>query len=294
MRVFRTAKYSVRPLQRLLAASLQALCDTSAMTIVLIAMLLYLVAAGLLMAAVQRDVTTRISGWLVPANLALTLHGLAHYLAWRGSGVTDLHFFAALSLVGLGMATLTAIVGASGRMRALGVVVFPLAALALVVYAVYGHATQTEPLDWRLLLHAWLALLAYATLAVAALIAVFLWAQERALRRREFHRWLRALPPLTELEMLLFRTIGVGFVLLTGTLLTGMLFVDDLLAQHLVHKTVLSVLSWLAFGALLLGRWRLGWRGRTAVRWTLAAMALLVLAFFGSKFVLELVLHKNI
>ena len=155
-----------------------------------------------------------------------------------------------------------------------------------------GHARKPDPLDWRLLLHAWLALLAYATLAIAALLAIFLWAQERALRRREFHRWLRALPPLTELETLLFRTISVGFVLLGAVLLTGVLFVDDLLAQHLVHKTVLSVLSWLAFGALLLGRWRFGWRGATAVRWTLAAMVLLLLAFFGSKFVLELVLHR--
>ena len=112
------------------------------------------------------------------------------------------------------------------------------------------------------------------------------------MRRRELHRWLRALPPLTELESLLFRTIAVGFVLLTATLLTGVLFVEDLLAQHLIHKTVLSVLSWLAFGALLLGRWRYGWRGATAVRWTLAAMALLLLAFFGSKFVLELMLDR--
>ncbi len=262
------------------------------MTIVLIAVVSYLLAAGWLIVGVQREAGTRGRGWLVPANLALLLHGLTHYLTWRASGVTDLHFFAALSLVGLGMTTLTTLVGASGRMRALGVVVFPLAALALLVYALYGHATQPDPLDWHLLLHAWLALLAYATLAIAALLAVFLWLQERALRRREFYRWLRALPPLTELEMLLFRTIAVGFVLLGGTLLTGVLFVDNLFAQHLVHKTVLSVLSWLAFGALLLGRWRFGWRGATAVRWTLAAMALLILAFFGSKFVLELVLHR--
>jgi ABC-type uncharacterized transport system permease subunit len=261
------------------------------MTIVLIAIALYLFASGWLVASVQRD-DDAARGWLLPANLALLLHGATHYLAWRNSGITDLHFFAALSLAGLGMAILTAIVGASGRMRALGVVVFPLAALTLLGYALYGHASKPDPLDWRLLLHAWLALLAYATLAIAALLAIFLWAQERALRRREFHRWLRALPPLTELETLLFRTITVGFVLLGAVLLTGLLFVDDLLAQHLVHKTVLSVLSWLAFGALLLGRWRFGWRGATAVRWTLAAMILLLLAFFGSKFVLELVLHR--
>ena len=119
-----------------------------------------------------------------------------------------------------------------------------------------------------------------------------LWAQDRALRRREFHGWLRALPPLTELESLLFRTIAVGFALLTATLLTGVLFVENLFAQHLVHKTVLSVLSWLAFGALLLGRWRWGWRGAIAVRWTLGAMVLLMLAFFGSQFVLEMVLKR--
>ena len=151
-----------------------------------------------------------------------------------------------------------------------------------------------EPLEWRLQLHAWLALLAYATLAVAALLALMLWLQERALRRREFHGWLRALPPLVALETLLFRTIAAGFILLSATLLTGALFVADMFAQHLVHKTVLSVLSWLVFGCLLVGRWRYGWRGRVAARWTLAAMALLVLAFFGSKFVLELVLGYGV
>jgi len=266
-------------------------CDTLAMTIVLIAVALYLVAAGLLIVGFRRD-DDRGKAWLVPATVAVALHATAHLLAWRGTGGADLHFFAALSLVGLGMAGLTTLVGASGRMAALGVVVFPLAALALLGYQCYGHVPP-EPLDWRLELHAWTALLAYATLAIAALLAVMLWLQERALRRREFHRWLRALPPLVELETLLFRTVAVGFVLLSATLLTGALFVADMFAQHLVHKTVLSVLSWLVFGALLLGRWRSGWRGTTAVRWTLVAMMLLVLAFFGSKFVLELVLGRG-
>ncbi|HET7125881.1 MAG TPA: cytochrome c biogenesis protein CcsA [Lysobacter sp.] len=262
------------------------------MTIVLIAIALYLAAAGWLVASVRsEDANSR--GWLLPANLALLLHGATHYLAWRVAGFTDLHFFAALSLVGLGMAALTAVVGASGRMRALGVLVFPLASLSLLAYALYGHSTRPQGLDWRLLLHAWLALLAYATLAVAALLAIMLWLQERALRRREFHAWLRALPPLTELETLLFRTIAVGFALLTLTLLTGALFVEDFFSQRLVEKSVLSVLSWLAFGALLLGRWRRGWRGSVAVRWTLMAMGLLLLAFFGSQFVLELLLHKE-
>ena len=173
-------------------------------------------------------------------------------VAWRTQGGPDMHFYSALSLVGLGMAALTTAFGAFGRMPALGIVVFPLAAASLLAYRAYGHADNASGLGWRLQLHAWMALLAYATLALSAVLAIFLWAQERALRRREFRGWLRALPPLTELESLLFRSITVGFVLLTATLLTGLLFVDNLLAQHLVHKTVLSVLSWLAFGALLL------------------------------------------
>lgn len=247
------------------------------MAITLIAIALYLLATGWLVRALVRgDDTPR--GWTIPAALALLAHAGFHLAAWRATGGLDLHFFAALSLVGLGMAALTTAFGTSGRMAALGVVVFPLAALSLAGYAAYGHQVP-RGLDWRLQLHAWCALLAYATLAIAALLALMLWAQERALRRREFHGWLRALPPLTELESLLFRTIAVGFVLLTATLLTGVLFVENLFEQHLVQKTVLSVLSWLLFGGLLLGRWRYGWRGTIAVRWTLTAMALLFLAF---------------
>ncbi|MFT4248576.1 MAG: cytochrome c biogenesis protein CcsA [Pseudomonas sp.] len=260
------------------------------MTIVLIAIALYLLAAGLLVGNVARDDGTPHHGWQVPALGAIVLHGAYHVIvATRIAGGPDMHFFAALSLVALGMAALTSLVGVRGRMAALGVVVFPLAALLLGCYHGYGHEPSAT-LGWRLEVHAWLALLAYATLGISALLAMMLWLQERALRRRDFHAWLRALPPLTELETLLFRTISVGFALLTLTLLTGLLFVEDFLAQQLLHKTVLSVLSWLVFGGLLIGRWRYGWRGTKAVHWTLAAVLLLALAFFGSKFMIELVL----
>jgi ABC-type uncharacterized transport system permease subunit len=261
------------------------------MALSLFAVLAYLAATLLLVLALRGGRHERWA-WLTLAAVAALLHAGAHVLAWRASGGTDMHFFSALSLVGLGMAVLTALFGAGGRMAALGVIVYPLAALTLATFAAYGHRVA-EPLGWRLQLHAWSALLSYATLAVAALLAVMLWSQERALRQHRFHAWSRALPPLIELETLLFRTVTVGFLLLSATLLTGVLFVENLFAQHLVHKTVLSVLSWLVFGSLLLGRWRRGWRGRVAVRWTLVAMALLVLAFFGSKAVLELVLHRT-
>jgi len=263
------------------------------MTIVLAAIVLYLAGAWLVARRLAHAHAAPVGCWLVTALCAVGLHALHHVLVWRLVGAPDLHFFAAISLVGLGMAALTTLFAGNGRMGALGVVVFPLAALALLGHALLTTPAAAQVLGWRLELHAWLALLAYATLAVAALLALMVWAQERALRRHSFHRWLRLLPPLTELETLLFRTITVGFVLLTVALLTGVVFIEDFFQQRLPHKTVLSVLSWLTFGALLLGRWRHGWRGARAVHWTLSAMGLLLLAYFGSKFVYEMLLQRG-
>jgi len=264
------------------------------MTIVLAATVLYLAAASLVMRRLALGHEAPAGFWLLTALSALVLHMLHHVLIWRQLGAPDLHFFAAISLVGLGMAALTMLFAGNGRMGALGVVVFPIAAAALGSHGLLTTPALQPALSWQLELHAWLALLAYATLAIAALLALMLWAQERALRRHTFHRWLRLLPPLTELESLMFRAITVGFVLLSVTLLTGVVFIEDFFGQRLAHKTVLSALSWLTFGALLIGRWRRGWRGARAVHWTLSAMGLLLLAYFGSKFVYELVLQRGV
>jgi len=145
---------------------------------------------------------------------------------------------------------------------------------------------------WQIKLHVVFALLGYSVLSVAALLAILLAVQEHALRERQFGRFVSALPPLTLTEALMFQLIGAGFVLLTLTLLSGVLFVENLFEQHLIHKTVLSFAAWFVFGALLFGRWRYGWRGRRAIRMTLSGMALLLLAYFGTRFVLELVLKR--
>ena len=262
------------------------------MTFVLISAGLYILATGLLAGALRVDPAAPSEGWRIPAIAAMALHVAVHALGWHAARGPELNFFAALSLTGLGMAAATTLVAARERVSALAIFALPVAASLLLVHAMQPLTTP-KTLDWQQQLHAALALLAYATLALAALVAVTVWLQDRALRRREVGRWLRALPPLVQFETLLFRTIAVGFVLLSATLLTGMLFVENLLAQHLVHKTVLSLLSWIAFGTLLVGRRRYGWRGARAVHWTLAAMALLVLAYFGSKFVLEIVLREG-
>lgn len=257
----------------------------------LLAALAYLIAAGGLVRSLRDGQTqSRAVLWLVLP--AIILHAVTHGLGWVRVQGPDLHFFAALSLVGLAMAALSTLAASTQRMEALGVVVYPLAALLVLLYHFAGHAGGAD-LGWRLQLHAWLALLAYAALAVAALIAVMLWFQERALRQHQLRDWLRALPPLVQLEDLLFRSLGASFVLLTLALLTGVMFVENLLAQHLWHKTVLSFLSWIVLAVLLFGRWRSGWRGPRAVKLTLTSMLLLLLAFFGSKFVLEVLLQRT-
>jgi len=257
----------------------------------LAAALAYLIAAAGLVRSLREGRTqTRAVLWL--ALPAIVLHAATHGLGWAHLHGPDLHFFAALSLVGLGMAALSTLAAGTQRMEALGVIVYPLSAFLLLLYHFAGHGNGAS-LGWRLQLHAWLALLAYAALAVAALIAVMLWFQERALRRHQLRDWLRALPPLVQLEELLFRSLAASFVLLTLALITGAMFVENLLAQHLWHKTVLSFLSWIVLAVLLFGRWRFGWRGPRAVKLTLTSMLLLLFAFFGSKFVLEMLLHRG-
>lgn len=256
------------------------------------AALLYLVAALFLaLPLVRGDTLPRMpASALACTGLAVFGHATALF-ANHGGGIS-VHFFAALSVVALLVAAITLTMNFVRPVVGLGVIMFPIAAMFLVVDA-FAPATPPLMLDWQIKLHVLFALLAYAVLSISAVLAMLLALQERALRdHRPSVGLVRALPPLTLTETLLFRLIGAGFVLLTLTLITGVLFVDNLFAQHLVHKTVLSITAWLVFGVLLSGRWRYGWRGRRAVRLTLIGMAVLLLAFFGSKFVLELVLHR--
>ena len=122
--------------------------------------------------------------------------------------------------------------------------------------------------------------------------AVLLAVQDQQLKSHPPKRFIQSLPSLQAMESLLFQMLTAGLFFLTLSLLSGFFFIDDLFAQHLVHKTVLSLLAWVIFSALLLGRSLYGWRGRTAMRWTVSGFGLLLLAYFGSKLVLKLILHR--
>jgi ABC-type uncharacterized transport system permease subunit len=189
-------------------------------------------------------------------------------------------------------------------MRAL---VLPCAALAVVLPwlfpgSVVSLAGKSGLYGW----HIAISVLAYSTLTMAAFHAILMAVQESRLHTRggggdagEHANWfwlaLERLPALLTMEKVLFRMIRIGFALLTLTVLSGVVFSEQLLGKALRfdHKTVLALLSWLVFGALLAGRHFRGWRGRTALSWMLAGFAMLVLAYVGSRFVLEVILHRG-
>lgn len=140
--------------------------------------------------------------------------------------------------------------------------------------------------------HILLSILAYAVMTLAAFQAVTLSVQNHELKARHIRGVLNALPPLQTMETLLFEILWVGMILLTLSIVTGMIFLDDFFAQHLAHKTFFAIVAWMIFAMLLWGRHQLGWRGKTAIRWTFGGFAVLMLAYFGSKFVLELILQR--
>ncbi|HFD79256.1 MAG TPA: cytochrome C biogenesis protein [Gammaproteobacteria bacterium] len=225
---------------------------------------------------------------------AVILHAMVLYPeVFTGHGL-DLAFFNAASLVALLTAVVLLLAALRLPVENLGIPVLPIAA-ATVALASWnpGHRSAITAGSWQLDLHILFSVLAYSLFALAAVQAILLAIQERHLRNRHPGGFIRALPPLQVMEQLLFQMIGTGFALLSAALLSGFLFLEDIFAQHLVHKTILSMSAWVIFGILLWGRWKFGWRGRTAIRWTLSGFVLLLLAYFGSKFVLEMILHKN-
>jgi ABC-type uncharacterized transport system permease subunit len=126
---------------------------------------------------------------------------------------------------------------------------------------------------------------------LAALQAIVLAIQEKQLRQRHLSGIIRKLPPLQTMESTLFQLLTTGFILLAIGLITGLMFLEDMLAQQVAHKTILSFIAWLVFAGLLWGRWRYGWRGRTAIKWTITGFIFLALAFVGSKIILEYLLQ---
>ncbi len=230
--------------------------------------------------------------------IPLVLHALTLYQSmFIGSGLSFGLSNAISSIIWL-----TAIIywfsGFFNRMQGLQTLVAPVAVAAAVAIFLPYFFPSLRPLENTELpafkAHLLIAMLAYSLLTIAALHALLMMVVERHLHHPTKHPVLANLPPLLAMEKLLFRIIWIGFILLTLTLLSGVVFSKEVFGQSLTfsHKTLFGFISWGVFAALLFGRQLYGWRGRIAVRWTLTGFATLLLAYIGSKFVLEIILNR--
>jgi ABC-type uncharacterized transport system permease subunit len=233
--------------------------------------------------------------------LPLSLHAwLLHEMIF-----TDVGFTLGATLAVSSITWLTLVIYAASSVRyhleALNPVVLPIAAIGVLLPVLipdtHVPAFSAYPLFKAHLLAAFLA---YALFTIAALHGVVMALAEKRLHAREQLTALTELPPLMTMERLLFQLIGAGFIVLTLTLGSGMLFSEEMFGKPLSfayftqHKTVFALLSWFIYAALLLGRRIYGWRGRTALVWSLAGFATLLLAYVGSKVILEIVLHRPV
>jgi len=233
----------------------------------------------------------------VVVPVALVLHGMLVYTRVMASDGLDLGVANAISMLVWLTVLIYWLAGLAfrGLAEILGLMA-PVALLAVILQAIIPtHHIVTYGADPLFTLHFAVAMLAYSLFIVATVHAVVMLAEEKWLHRGVLPPFLRSLPPLLEMEALLFRILLAAFVLLTLTLVSGVFFSEQLFGKPLTftHKTIFAIISWFIFGGLLAGHFVRGWRGRTAVRWTLAGFTALLLAYVGSKVVLELILKRG-
>lgn len=241
--------------------------------------------------------------------VALLLHGVALVLpvAQPEPNFGFAHVLSAALWLAVGILWLESL---TARLDALWFLVLPAAVAVAWLPALYPGAPLAPPLAPLFVPHLLLGVGAYSFMTLAALQSILMALAERALHdparlsvagvdagaptATPWSRWIDRLPPLMTLERLLFRLIGAGFVFLSLTVLTGVVFSELAFGRpfRLDHKTVFTLLAWSLFATLLIGRRLQGWRGATALRFTLGGFVLLMLAYAGSRFVFEVVLGR--
>jgi len=257
--------------------------------------LFYLVAAAAALHAARRSAPR--PALREPASYfaaaALIAHGtwLAETLQPFGEFTLGLADSASLMGLAIGAGGLLSLF--APRFRGIAAVVLGLAALLAAGTGSLPPPREIAVANWPFAVHVVLAMGSAGMFAIAAVFVVMLALQDSALRSGRPAGWTTTLPPVESLERALFSIISIGMAALSVAILAGLLFVTDLFEQHLVHKTVLALAAWAIFACLLIGRWRFGWRGRKAARYTIAGFVVLAIAYFGSKFVLEILLGRH-
>ena len=253
--------------------------------------LLYIASAWVLLRSVNSPRLEPLAWLLILVSIVGHSDAMMHMM--RVHGPFSIGLLEAISLFAWALAVLACLISIDRQYRALGALLMASAAFGAAVTGVGSGQPESATAGWELTAHILLSMGAAALLFAAALTALLLVFLDRRLRKRRIADLPSVLPPLDALERVMFRLIAAGFGLLTLALFTGFVFVTNLFTQNLVQKTALSLLAWVLFGVLLIGRVRFGWRGRAAVQWTLSGFGVLAVAYFGVKFVLEDMLGRH-
>lgn len=228
---------------------------------------------------------------LLLAGVAITCHGASLVISLFSVKPLSFSYFQATSLLGFGVVLVVWLTALFRPVAILGVLIFPIAALVAVTPLIFSQVSYAIATDS--IAHVIMGMLGFGFFTAAAAQALLLRIQDQRLKHPEPGRIMAAMPPLDTMESLLFSFVTAGFVTLSGILLSGFVLSTDLFADHLIHKAILTIIVWLLFGVLLFGRAIAGWRGRTAVRYTLIGYVVLLIAYFGSKSVLEFALGQH-
>jgi ABC-type uncharacterized transport system permease subunit len=265
---------------------------------VFLALAFYLAAGLLLVTRLARSEPATPAarmGILALAAGAVVLHAMVLATHLGQDGGINLALTSAFSLIAWSVAVLYVIGSLARPIENLGILILPIAALTLLVEWLWPGQHLLREASGPAATHIVISIVAYGLLTLAAVQALLLLVQEERLRHRHPGGFMRVLPPMQTMETLMFQMIGFGFLLLTATVVSGVFFSEEVFGRpfSLTHHVVLSVLGWVVYGILLAGRIVSGWRGVPAIRWTLAGFVLVVLGYFGSKFVLEVILHRG-
>jgi ABC-type uncharacterized transport system permease subunit len=254
-------------------------------------LLLYVASAWVLLRSANKPRLEPLA-WLL-ILLAIVGHSDAIMRMMRINGPLSIGVLEAISLLAWTLAVLACLISIDRQNRVLGAILMASAGLGAAATGAGRGSAEATTAGWELTAHILLSMAAAALLFAAAVTAVLLVFLDRRLRTRRLAELPVVLPSIDTLEKVMFRLIAAGFGLLTLALFTGFVFVTNLFTQNLVQKTALSLIAWALFGVLLIGRVRFGWRGRSAVQWTLSGFGVLAVAYFGVKFVLEDVLGRH-
>lgn len=224
--------------------------------------------------------------------LAIILHGYFLYSPLFNEAGLRFDIIATSSQVLLLSNIVLFMTSLTHRVDILALFIIPWTMITILMEILGGNGYQSVNISGALSLHVLFSFLGYSLLFLATLQAVILSIQSRLLKSHR-PKVIRSLPALQDMETLLFRLLVMGVGLLSIGLLVGFIFLDNFFATERLHKTILSVVAWGVYSILIIGHWIKGWRGNKAVKWTITAFVILVVAFFGSKFVQEVVLNAT-